>query len=295
MGKHPLEPAFAKIERAETHIKDLNTAIRAFSEARPYRLASKLNEQRTEEIWSIVVNPIPAHIECMAADAVHNLRTPLDKMLAAGFRNAAIHMPKASIQRLKFPGVEHPNELKNILTCLEEHLTGPVIKFLYDAEPYKEGAGHIIWAVNTLDNRDKHRALLEPIKLGFSTAEHRQVKVAGGFLLRMGSRRGKHMVPVPDAKPGAWHMHQPVHALQPILRLAVPSVADHFLEFMSPYDDMEIFTTTPGAKVDADVKPVLNIAFSDVERFEGEPVVKALETMRKAIKTVLDEFRTAFF
>lgn len=295
MGKHPLDSAFAKLERAKAHTSDLSTAIRSFFDTRPYRLASKLNDQGTEEVWSIEVDPIPDSIECIAADAVHNLRTPLDKMLAAGFRNDSLHTAKAAIGCLKFPFADHANGLTAPIQGLEKHLSCDAIKFINDAKPYKNGAGKTLWAINTLDNRDKHRALIEPIKLSFSTTEHRQFRGENGFLLRMGSRRGKHLVPVPEARPGAWDLHQPVEGLAPILRLTPATVSDYFAEFTSPHDDMEVFTTTPGTMVDADVKPSLNIAFSDIEGFEGEPVVEALKTMGKAVEIVLTEFRTKFY
>lgn len=295
MTRHPLDSAFAKLERAKTHTSDLDTAIRAFLKTRPYRLTSQLNDQRTEEVWSIAVDPVPSSIECLAADAIHNLRTPIDKMLAAGFRNSAIHTSNAVIRGLKFPFADHPNGLKSPLEGLEKHLTLDAIEFINKAQPYKGGAGSILWAINTLDNRDKHRALTEPIKLGFPVIEGRTVAVFSGLLLRMGSRRGKHMVTDPDAPQGARHLVAPSEADAPILRLTPGTVNDYFLEYTAPYDDMEIFTTTPGAKFYADVKPSLNIAFSDVEGFEGEPVVKALETMRKAVEIVLTDFRAKFF
>lgn len=291
---HPLDPAWAKIRRAETHIKDLNREVAAFIGARHYRLVPKLNDEGTEEVWSIDVGPLDDTIEAIAADAVHNLRTPLDKMLAAGFRAGALHKARADIGKLKFPASNHLNEFKTVLTRLEEHLTGPVIQFLREIQPFKGGAGEALWAVNALDNRDKHRALLEPIKISFSTAEHRQVRVLDGFLLRLGSARGKHMVPVPDAKLGDWHMHQPDQELAPILRLTPGTVRDHYLEFTSAQSDMEVLTVTPGSKVQADIKPALNIGFSDIEVFEGVPVVNALETMRKAVLETVEEFRRRF-
>jgi len=295
MSKHPLEPAFSKIRRAETHIKDLKAAIRAFLDTRPYRLTSKLNDDATEEVWSIEVDAIPEGIECIAADAIHNLRTPLDKMLASGFRNPSLHQPRTTIQSIKFPFGEGAKNFGDVLIEKKEHFTAGVIKFLCDCEPYNKGAGHTLWAINQLDNRDKHRALLEPIKLGFSTTQHRLVAGVQGFVLRMGSRKGSHMIPVPEARPGAWHMHQPDETLAPILRMTIGSVGDYFLEYTSPYNDMEVMTTTPGAKVYADIKPTLNIAFSEVPGFEGIPVVNALETMRESVAAVLDEFASRFF
>lgn len=295
MAKHPLDPAFAKLERAKTHISDLEAAIRTFVGAHPYRLTSQVNDQGTEEVWSIQVDPVPEVIECMAADAIHNLRTPIDKILAAGFRNNAIHTDNSALGRLKFPFSDHPNGITLPLEELGKHLTRDAIDFITKVEPYKGGVGRLLWAINTLDNRDKHRALTEPVKLSFSTTHHRTTWAPNGLILRMGSRRGRHMVPTPDARPGAWDMHQPVEALCPILRLSPASVSDYFLEFTSPHDDMEVFTTTPGTKVCANVQPSLNIAFSDVDGLEGEPAIKVLKMMCDAVESALSDFRKKFF
>ena len=294
MAKHPLDPAFAKVRRAEAHIRDLKAAIRAFLNTRPYRLVPQLNEKVTEAVWNFDVDPIPEEIECIAADALHNLRTPLDKMLAAAFRSPGLHRDKASIQKLKFPAAEGAKNLADLLAGQEEHLTKPVIDFLRETEPYPGGAGKAFWTINQLDNRDKHRALLEPIKLSFSTAHFRQVAVHKGYLLRLGSKRGKHLVPVPDARQGAWDMHQPEQTLCPTLRLEPLTVADYYLEFTAPYDDMEVLTTTPGAQVHANVKPNLSLAFSDSRSFEGVPVVNALETMRESVLTLIENFGKRF-
>ena len=268
--------------------------MRAFLDTNPYRLISRVNRRKTEEIWSFAVDPIPQEIECIAADAIHNLRTPLDKMLTAGFREQAIHHLSAKTQGIKLPATDSLNHLNANLTKLEDHLTRPVIRFLRDLEPYQGGSGELLWVINTLDNWDKHRALLQPVRPMITNTEFGQIKVASGQMLRMGSRRGKHFVPVPDARPGAWHMHQPVEALRPIFRIK-PASTETYLEFTAPHDDMEILTTTPGAHLSANIKPVLNIAFSDVPGWEGLPVLVSLETMRKKVLDVLTSFQDQFF
>lgn len=295
MTRHPLDPAFSKVRRAEAHIKEMKSAIRTFLDAIPYRLVAKPNDEATEAVWKIEVDAIPENIECIAADALHNLRTPLDKMLTADFRNPLLHHDKAAIQKVKFPAAEGPKHLRDVLANQEEHLTPPIIKFLRDAKPYPGGTGHVLWTINQLDNRDKHRALLEPIRLGFSTLEVGRIAVFEGALLRLGSKRGKHMLPAPDAVPGAWDMHQPDVALRPIMRRPPLTVSGAFLEFTAPYDDMEVLTTTPGAQIYANIKPTLNIAFSGATGFEGVPVVNALETMRESVLALLEDFGKRFF
>jgi hypothetical protein len=289
----PLEPAFAKLRRAEAHIEDLQAAINSFLKSNPYRLISQVNEDGAKEVWSIKIDPIPWEIDAIAADAVHNLRTPLDKMLAVGFRHPTIHTKQAIAQKLKFPGIRHFNELKTILASLEEHLSRPVINFLRDAEPYEGGAGQIFSAINTLDNRDKHRSLLEPIKLGFATAEIRSMNFRKGSLLRVGSPRGHHLdLAFDEAGKPCWIA--PRDDTGPTMRLRVPSTSDYFLEFLSPYDDLEVLTTV-GAQYNANVQPILNVAFRELRSFEGKPVLDVLETMRQAVSSTLMKFRSDFF
>jgi hypothetical protein len=287
--------ANAKIRRSESHIKDLDLAIRSFFGARPFTLVSQVNEEKTEEVWSIQVDTIPEEIESIFADAVHNLRTPLDKILSTGFRHPLLHMPNAKAHNIKFPFAEDLQQLDRQLALLSAHLSEPVIDFIRRAEPYRGGAGHILWAINKLDNHDKHRALLQPTKLSFTTANFRQIISSNGFMLCLGSRRGKHLVPVAGATPGAWHLEQPVKELQPTLRQAIPSISDYYLEFTSSHDDMEVFTTTPGANVSANLQPNLNIALRHFDGLEGQPILDVLTSMHRAVADTVNAFSADFF
>lgn len=292
--RHPLDTAFAKLEYAQEHIETLRNALLAFLHSKPYRLVST-KSNNAEEIWSIAVDPIPHKIECIAADAVHNIRTPLDKMIAAGFPHKCTHTVHASLQKLFFPSGNDKTSFEHNLVKLRSHVTAPVIEFLRSAEPYASGKGNIFRAINRLDNSDKHHALLEPIKFAFSSASFGEIIVREGFLLRIGSPRGKHMVPVPDARPGAWHMYQPVDHLKPITKAHPYLLNGIGLEFTSPYDDMEVFTTTPGAQPYIEIAPNLNLAFNNISDFAGIPVLEALDMMRTATSSLLEEYKKTFF
>jgi hypothetical protein len=52
MKPEPLCHLFAKTERAEAQINDLNERIKAFFKATPYEIASNLNEDGTLECTS---------------------------------------------------------------------------------------------------------------------------------------------------------------------------------------------------------------------------------------------------
>ncbi|MEH3105497.1 MAG: hypothetical protein PGN12_16550 [Sphingomonas phyllosphaerae] len=295
MSNHPLESSFAKLERARLHIRDVDSAIKLFFDKRPYRLAPEVDASGAEEVWSFVLDAIPLEIECAIADAVHNIRTPLDRMLSAGFRYDKIHTESAKPGALKFPVGNHANEMPSLLKYLSDHFTVDVIDFLREIEPYRGGAGDIIWVINTLDNRDKHRSLAEPIKMSFTDLAFQELVITGALLLRWGSRKGQHLVRAPEAlpKPGKNVMHQPVDELRP--RVIGNSVADRRFLFSSPHDDMEFITTTPGAGIYSNFEPTFNIGLHDMARFSGVPVVSALTELYDSVETILMRFEERFF
>jgi len=286
---HPLDPATSKLKRADQHIGALEAEVEKFLRSDPYRFDGKTNKKKAREVWSIVVDPIPADIEVIAADAVHNLRTPLDKMLASGFRDPRLHTSQSSAQKIKFPGVRHVKELRTVLAGLGQHLTPDVIDFIESTEPYIGGAGEAICIINALDNRDKHRALLEPMKSGFATLGMEEVKVYEGRMFRLGSSHGTNFI---DNGDGYWVA--PTDEKRAILRKNEVS-GRHYMEFWSAHDDMEVFTLTPGAKFDIKIEPHLNVSFKDAGGFDGVPVVDALRSMQALVTKIVTDFRAKFF
>lgn len=287
---HPLDPAVSKLKRADDHIGALQTEVDKFLRSNPYRIEGKINKKGTREVWSIVIDPIPSDITVIAADAVHNLRTPLDKMLASGFRDSRLHTPQSSAQKIKFPGVRHAKELRKVLADLSQNLTPDVIDFIASTQPYIGGAGEAICIINALDNRDKHRALLEPMKSGFATSGMEEVRVYSGWMFRIGSPRGTNFIPSSDGG----HLVAPSDDKRAILRKN-EKTGRHYLEFWSEHDDMEVFTLTPGAKFDIKIEPHLNVAFKDAGSFDGVPVVDALRSMQTLVDQIVTEFRARFF
>lgn len=292
MVQNPINALFSKVRRAEKHIADLNAEIKGFLSGNPYRIVGHLNAQKSERIWRIHVNSIPFEISNIAADAIHNLRTPLDKMLTDGAPRSAIHLNKPDIATIKFPFFDHVNESRKFRERLEKNFTAGVVKFLLDREPYRGGEGSVLWAINHLDNRDKHRSIVAPISTGFGTTQVHGFSIIGGKLLRMGSRKGKHMVAHPN---GSGDLIAESDTLAPIYRLNPVLASPGYLEFTSPHDDMEVCTTTPGGKLNADIKPSLAIAFSNIAGFEGEPIIQSLDKMRQAVIATIESFSAKFY
>jgi hypothetical protein len=295
LSRHALDPAFAKIDRSKTHIRELGAAIAEFAGGSPYRLVPKLNRKGDKHTWNVVTDPIPDEIESIAHDAIHNLRTPLDKMLTAGFRASGVHNKNALIGLIAFPTGGSRKQFESALAKQEQHLSNAVTDFLNDAQPYVGGRGELLWAVNKLDNRDKHRTLLAPIKLAMRASNVSDLKVWSGQLFSLGSRRGQHLLLIPEGMPGGKGLYQPNDAARPILRTNHALVKGNYLEFAGAHDDMEVMTTSVGARIEIDLTPEMNVAFSQIDGFEGEPVVKLIWRMCEAVEATLNAFREQFF
>jgi hypothetical protein len=193
---------------------------------------------------------------------------------------------------ISFPTGRDADGFEAALVRQEEYFSADVIEFLRKTEAYPGGEGHILFAVHDMDLDDKHHPLLIPIKISMSTIRTEGYGVSNGLVLMVGSPRGKHLIPVPDAMPGKWDMEQTVHEFRPPLR----KVGDKFyIEFTGPHDDMVFLTTTLGAQLHGKFEPTFNVAFGQVRGFEGKPAVDFLENARQTVAGVLSEFRKDFF
>jgi len=295
LGVAEVASAFAKLERAQKHIRDLKIELQKLINLKPYSIIPHLQENGGEVVWKIEFDPIPEEVECIAADAVHNLRTPLDRMLTSGFPSAKIHKGDAELRKIAFPIAPSRDAFEERKLQQAKNLRPEVIDFLSGIAPFNGGQGEVFWALNELDNRDKHRPILMPMVVDFLVLQNRGLRSQRGQILRLGSSKGRHLVPVPDARPGAWHLHQPVEHLAPILRIAPATLNDFYLEFSSEHGDTELFTTTADAIIcHADITPEICVSFNDMASLTGKPVISSLDVMFEDVKAVLSDFERTF-
>lgn len=284
MTAHPLASAFSKIHRARHHIDELRASTRSFLQGEPYSLTSKLNRKKTEEVWSLSIDPIPWEIECQAADALHNLRTPLDKMLAADFPNSAIHTRKAERSAIKFPAANSANQFEKVIGRIQDHLQASVVEYLRSLQPYPGGVGEAFYLINHLDNQDKHRSLLEPMRASLTSVQQKQLIVQNGRVLRVGSRHGRHMLGFPGG------LIQPNPELRPVYMPSYAEAKPGALEYTSRPNDFELLTTDPGAHVYPEFKPKLYLSFAHMEALETKSAAELLEEWAQAVEDVLNNF-----
>jgi len=70
-----------KIERAKEHIGDLDVAVRAFWESRPYEVSTKRDDQTRKLIYyASKVERTPDRLATITGDIIQNLRSALDHL-----------------------------------------------------------------------------------------------------------------------------------------------------------------------------------------------------------------------
>jgi hypothetical protein len=277
---------FAKIKRAETQIHNLKNSIKEFFDRKPYRITSDTDLQVGELVWKFEFTEcIPIEFSISIGEILHNLRSPLDQIccelaLMNGRTETKVYFP--------FGG-----DKKGFETSLREQkkLPSDARDFIKKIEPYSGGAGHVWWALNQLNRRDKHRVGLVPMNTN-TVVRMKELKVDGARVIRVGSRRGKHML----CDPATNNLVQPDTTKAPRFRDddGVKSIEFGPLADNPVYDDMEIMTTFPGARVKIDAEPHFDIAFREIE-MDGQPTVAVLNDMRDSVGRILRAFETRFF
>ena len=100
-----LAGAKAKVERAQQHIRDLNTEIRAFLDGQPYTISTKNDLQTRKLIYYVAdVRSVPLSIAAITGDVIQNLRSALDhlayELVVVGTGSAGPHT------RVYFPNLQ---------------------------------------------------------------------------------------------------------------------------------------------------------------------------------------------
>lgn len=145
-----------KVTRAKQHIQDFHLGLKAFSATGPYTYARKEDTEGGKRTYYIdKALPVPDALTAIAADVVHNLRSPLDQIAYQLVLDA--NGPSAEDWRVYFPisgnAASYPATRKGQIKGVRQE----VIDAIDATEPYPGGKGHALWQLNALNNPDKHR------------------------------------------------------------------------------------------------------------------------------------------
>lgn len=169
-GVDPLAGCIAKVERAEAHLASLYPLINAFlsadRESKPYRLVPEIHAESSRCLWRFrVVEKPPLDWSTIVGDYLHNLRSALDHLVWVLVRANGCVPTRSNC----FPlfDVEPPRKRGNgergRWNRQVAGLHPAVVNFIEDCQPYKAPDGpkaHVLGALRTLSNEDKHRAVL---------------------------------------------------------------------------------------------------------------------------------------
>jgi hypothetical protein len=163
-----------KRDRAVEHLEALEAVISSLikGDPKPIRLVSQPNAEETREEFRVhIVSPIPPRVDLIFGDCVHNLRSALDHLaVALGVLNGAdpnddtisfpIRTSEAAFYR-KYESGSRKGAFARSSGMHSIRALGPDAQaFIEGLQPYRrpDQLG-VLWELQYLDNRDKHRSL----------------------------------------------------------------------------------------------------------------------------------------
>jgi hypothetical protein len=245
------ESAKLKLERAEKHVRDLDSAFTAFVNQRPHRPLFKAQRQ-DENAWRMWIEIIvdrhpPAELALIIGDAIHNFRCVLDHLMweligiDGGTQDRYTKIPVGRTR------VDFESTARGVITPAQT-----TKDFLASLAIYPTGKGKTLYAIHSLDNADKHTALMPVLHFSY---------VDGIMLVdeMTGERRLADPIMVGPAAPAG-----------NIFALEVPK----------------------GFNVDADHRayPTPDIFFPEIDVFPNQPVMAVLAWISKAMEETVDDF-----
>lgn len=177
-----------KVERANQHIAELKSAVRAFLATNPYEVGTRRDPQSRKLVYYVSdARQIPSSFALIAGDAIQNLRTALDQLAYQLFL-VGPHGTEDQGRHVYFPIEENKDKFDSNLLNRTRGMREDAIDALRRLEPYRGGKGEQLWRLHALNNTDKHRLLLtvgsayRALNIGALGTWHLQKLIAEGPL-----------------------------------------------------------------------------------------------------------------
>lgn len=166
----PFESSMIKIERANKHIKELESLLTAFLEAHSSRIVRQIDPKSPVQFIALKHLEAPQEIPIIIGDIAHNLRSALDHVAGVvrargGGNPNEGHFP-ISDTRI---GTE-----KSVAKHIEPFDTN-VAQVILDHLDCSDARNAPIWGINRINNIDKHRRIVLTITQTGTVAEGVQV------------------------------------------------------------------------------------------------------------------------
>jgi hypothetical protein len=147
-----------KLERAKRHLTDLQNAVRAFFDTKPYKFSGKPNTQTHKTVYTMdSVELIPAEIPLIAGDVIQTLRSALDHVAYQLFRRGP--GGKGDSKHIYFPIAENKLKYDKQKGGQTSGMSSQAVAAIDVIQPYG-GGNNVLWHLHALNKIDKHRLML---------------------------------------------------------------------------------------------------------------------------------------
>jgi hypothetical protein len=158
----PLDGCWAKIERANENIKNLEVEIAAFVQPDPYIIIGDVNHQAKECTFIAKAKPIPLRFSVLIGEIIQHLRSSLDHLIWA----LALKRHAAPHPRIGFPICRTEEEfIAARKRGIINGISGSAQKIIESLQPYRNSNWRTVASdtplkiIQDLNNTDKHRLL----------------------------------------------------------------------------------------------------------------------------------------
>jgi hypothetical protein len=147
-----------KIQRANTHIREVKGLIDAYLAPDPYETFTEINPVKRSQLIKIrTTEQPPLMIAIISGEILYDLRSALDHLITAIATRRGIVV----IERTGFP-IERTR--KEFERTLHQRKVEQRLPDLADAlkrfEPYEGGSGNLLWWLHWLNGMEKHKVVL---------------------------------------------------------------------------------------------------------------------------------------
>ena len=164
MSSSDLATIEAKLVRAQEHLKLFNDETDAyFRTCQPF-FDIKVNPSTRDMFLCLTIEkPLPPRLSVLVGDCVHNARSALDNIICALVR---VGEPRSNCKGRQFPAFTNPQDYKNARAKVLKGVPPKAQRVIDVLNPGCPSAPegpvprtmHAVAILNTLSNRDKHRA-----------------------------------------------------------------------------------------------------------------------------------------
>ncbi|MDQ6683014.1 MAG: hypothetical protein M3Y88_07080 [Chloroflexota bacterium] len=257
---YPIERIRSKVNRAKQHIEDFQLRATAFYQTHPYVIRHKEDADRGQRVFYVAsLTDIPDTVASIAADAIQNLRSPLDYLANRIETVACGSKPKHQVY---FPIGKDAAHYETVRRAYIKCAGKAAIDAFDATEPYEGGRGHALRQLHELNKPDKHDLPLT---------------VAGGYRAVdiMGSLRDSQAARTADIV--AYEALGPLF-LKPADRMCPLKVGDEL--FLEPLD----------VEVKHERKFRFDISFHQPGVIECEPALETLQNFANLVDGIVTAF-----